>query len=210
MSWAQRAASNLLPLSEERSSLAVALKEWAYTGDAYDLGEPEATCQLCDHPDIRYQFLIQNRLTASELLVGSECINRFQIPVVDASGRLLDERTSRSKVQRDRTRLIVDAKKRRVVNALVTLLTRDEAFDIKSFIDYLQDRGAFTPNQLAFLFWRLDKHGVPYTAADFKVTIRREREKRQLAVMEAWKLAKVLPALSLPQRRYVARQRSAS
>jgi hypothetical protein len=208
MTWARRAAHNLLPLSREKHSLANALKEWFYTGDAYDLEVPEETCQLCDHPDIRYQFLIQNRCTDSELLVGSECINKFQILAVDASGRVLDETASRSKVNRDRGKLIADARKRRCVNALVALLAKEETFDIKSFITYLQDRGAFTPNQLGFLFWRLDKHEVQYVAGDFKVTIRRDREKSQLLSMEDWKLVKILPALSLQQRKYVARQRS--
>lgn len=54
MSWAQRAARNLLPLSREKSDLAVSLREWRYEGGFHDLELTDETCELCDHPDIRY------------------------------------------------------------------------------------------------------------------------------------------------------------
>lgn len=88
MSWAERAAANLLPLSKEKSDLANALREWRYTGDFHDLEAPIENCQLCDHPDIRYQFEIRNLLTGNTLLIGSECINRFGIAATDEEGRL--------------------------------------------------------------------------------------------------------------------------
>jgi hypothetical protein len=68
MSWAQNSAANLLPLSIERSRLAIALKEWLYTGDMYDLEEPVETCELCEHPDIRYQF--KTRIQLASATVG--------------------------------------------------------------------------------------------------------------------------------------------
>jgi len=77
MSWASRSAENILPYSNEKRDLALALKEWLYTDDMLDLEAPIEDCQLCDHPDIRYQFSIQNKFNGHELLVGSECINSF-------------------------------------------------------------------------------------------------------------------------------------
>src|SRR2546430_1688608 len=79
MTWAQRAARNILPLSRERSDLAAALREWRYQGGFRDLEAPDADCELSDHPDIRYQFEIRNRYTNARLQIGSECINRFGI-----------------------------------------------------------------------------------------------------------------------------------
>ena len=73
-----------------------------------------------------------------------------------------------------------EARKKRVITALVALAQADPEFKILAFIDYLQDRGAFTPKQLALLLWRFEKLRVPFDVRDFKLTIRRDREKVQL------------------------------
>ncbi|MFD0388811.1 hypothetical protein ACFQ4K_14990 [Tistrella bauzanensis] len=111
MSWAQRAARNLLPLSREQSDLAVALREWRYEGGFHDLEAPNEDCELCDHPDIRYQFEIRNRFTDTRLQIGSECINRFGISATSDDGEDLDAAGTRKKVSRDRRALIEEARK---------------------------------------------------------------------------------------------------
>lgn len=209
MSWAERAAANLLPLSREKSDLARALREWRYTGDFHDLEAPIEICQLCDHPDIRYQFEIKNLVTGRSLLIGSECINRFGIAATDAEGRTLSADDSRKKVSHDRRSLIEQARARRVITALVALAHADNAFNISSFIDYLQDRGAFTPKQLSTLLWRLSKFAIPYNPKDFRLTIRRNREKAQLRELKDWERRRIEPCLSDAQRSYLARVENA-
>lgn len=204
MTWAQRAARNILPLSRERSDLAAALREWRYEGGFQDLGAPDADCELCDHPDIRYQFEIRNRFTNARLQIGSECINRFGIGATGKDGVDLDAAGTKKKVGRDRRALVEAARKRRVVNALVALSHTDPDFNITSFIDYLQDRGAFTPKQLATLLWRFQKRAVPFEVRDFKLTIRRDREKQQLIEMQDWQLERLVPAMSPAQKRFLA------
>ena len=204
MSWAERAAANLLPLSKEKSELARALREWRYTGDFNDLEAPVETCQLCDHPDIRYQFEIRNLTTGGTLLIGSECINRFGIAATDEEGNMLNREDSRKKVSRDRRSLIEEARKRRVISALVALAHIDREFNILSFVDYLQDRGAFTPKQLSTVLWRLSKHSSSYNPKDFKLTIKRSREKAQLEDMKDWERRRIEPCLSDSQRKFLA------
>jgi len=210
MSWASRAADNLLPLSREQHDLALALREWRYTGEFHDLEAPIENCQLCDHPEIRYQFEIRNLHTAHALLIGSECIHRFGIAATDEEGRALDAIDTRRVVDRDRRKLIEDARKRRVVTALVALAHVDREFNITSFLDYLQKRGAFTPKQLGIVLWRLAKHGVAHDPRDFKLTIRRDREKAQLLSMEDWQLRRIASCLSDSQKTYLLRARRAS
>jgi len=65
------------------------------------------------------------------------------------------------------------------------------------------DRDAFTPNQLALLFWRLDQHEIEYSPRDFKIVIRRDREKNQLRQMEDWKIKKLWASMSTSQRTWV-------
>lgn len=210
MNWVRNAANNLLPLSQDQSNFALALKEWHYTGNTFDLEEPIESCELCEHPDIRYQFEIVNLHTRNTLLVGSECIHKFEISAINESGTLLDHEGSRRKVERDRRTLISDALKRRVIHALVQLATLDSDFKIESFIDYFQDRQAFTPNQLAMLLWRLDKHRVQYKPTDFPMIIRRGREKDQLLDMPDWKLQHIWPCMSATQRQFYIEQNGAA
>lgn len=207
MSWASRAARNLLPLSREKEALAAALREWRYTGDYHDLETPSADCELCDHPKIRYQFEIGNLLTGAHLLIGSECIHRFGILATDEEGRLLDEAGTRRKVEKDRRKLVEDARKRSVMKSLVALANVDREFDIASMVQYLQARGAFTPKQLSVVLWRLRKHRISHQPADFKLTIRRDREKAQLLAMPDWELQRIKACMSDSQRDYLARHR---
>lgn len=203
MTWATRAAENLLPLSREKDDLAAALREWRYTGEFHDLEEPIENCQLCSHPDIRYQFQIRNLHTGNALLIGSECINRFGIAATDEEGRTLDAAGSRRKVGRDRRKLIENAQHRRVISVLVALAHLDTQFKIASFIDYLQARGAFTPKQLTTILWRLSRHRIPFNPSDFKLTIRRNREKDQLLDLPDWQLLQLKPCLSPSQKTFL-------
>src|ERR1017187_2547261 len=98
MSWIKNAAKNLLPLSREQGNFTLALKEWYYAGNMHDLEEPVEICELCEHPDIRYQFEIVNQHTRNALLGGSEFIHKFEIGAIDESGTVLDTEGSRRKV----------------------------------------------------------------------------------------------------------------
>jgi hypothetical protein len=204
LNWKVRSEANLLPLSIEQSSLYHALSEWLYSGEMYDLGSSHATCELCEHPDLRYQFKIVNKYNGNELLVGSECITKFRITAVDESGNPLGRGESRKKVARDRRCLIMNSKNKRQINALLRLAAVEHDFKISSFIDYVQDRGAFTPNQLSLLLQKFRQHGIEHDPRDFKVVIRRSREQTQLLEMPEWKRQQLLPALSPTQKKWLA------
>lgn len=204
MSWIDNSVKNLLPLSNERVDFAAALHEWLYGGDMYDLEEPIETCELCEHPEIRYQFKIVNRHNGNELLVGSECINKFGIAATDDVGNILGRDDSRRRVNKDRRHLVTEARNKRQINSLVRLSGVEDNFNINSFISYVQDRGAFTPDQLSLLFWRFKNKNITYNPLDFKLTIRRNREKEQLKKMLEWKLCQLWPALSASQKFWVS------
>ena len=208
MTWAARCAETLFPLSVERTNLSIALREWLYVGNMFDHGQPIETCKLCGHTNIRYHFEIVNAHNDNDLLVGSECINRFGIAATDDAGNVLDATTSRRRVNRDKRYLVTEASKRRQIASLIQLASVEKEFDILSFIDYLQDRGAFTPSQLFTLFWKLKSHNVTYIPGDFKLTIMRNREKAQLKSMPNWQIQQLWPSLSSTQRTWVKRNTS--
>lgn len=56
-----------------------ATKEWKATTDIIDNPKRDARCQLCNAPKLRYECHIRNVKNNVELLVGSECVNKFKI-----------------------------------------------------------------------------------------------------------------------------------
>ncbi len=203
MSWAQRAARNLLPLSVEQEALAGALREWVYERNVVGLESPSGVCQLCGHPGIRYQFEIVNHDTGHSLYIGSECIKRFAIGVRSEGGALLTGEVAGRSVDADRRRMEQEARDRSVLNSLVELAATDDEFELESFIIYYRLRGAFTPNQMALLQWRFQRRGVAHEPACFKVSLCRHREQEQLRRMPEWKVRRLRPYLSVQQRQRV-------
>ena len=208
MSWAANAAKNIFPLSNEKANLGKALPEWEYRGVTYDLETPQEICQLCDHEDLRYQFEINNKENGNSLLIGSECITKFSsITVLDEKGNALSITEAKQKVAKDRRKLITDAQTKSLLNSLVELAKKEEQFDISSFEADYKRRKAFTPKQLATLFWRFEKHQVPFNKSYFKIHIRRQKDKDALLALQDFQLEKMWPCLSPSQKKYVRKNR---
>lgn len=201
-SWAERASSVILPLSVAKT-LSAALTEWAYRGHFFDLDDIDGTCELCGQQDLRYHFEIENSGTNAVLLVGSECIKRFQIAGLDDQGRRLDADATGRLVDRHRRGLVEDARKQRVMTALIKLEQKRADFDAQDFIDFVDDKGAFTPKQVAFLFWRFVSYSIAYKPNDWKVRLRRDSDISQLQAMTPAAYKRVLPALTPIQRRKI-------
>jgi len=201
MNWDSRAAAKLLPLSEEKENLGTTLKEWLYTGEMLDLEEATETCELCDRPNIRYQFLIGNFHNHNPLWIGSECITKFKRLAIDAAGKCkilaVDARQSKEKVRRE---LISDAKEKNVINSLIDLGRSDAEFKIDGLIEYYKTRKAFTPDQLVSLFLHLDKNKIEYEESNFRITIQRSEEQEQLRKMEEGKIEKIWKCMNPSQR----------
>jgi hypothetical protein len=200
MGWTERVKRNILPVSEEKNDVRKALDEWVYEGFMYDIELPEEICELCDHPHIRYQFEIININNQNTLLIGSECISRFKISVIDQKGKKLSYDDAKKKVSKDRNKLVTEAKLKKLINSLVELASVDEEFDIENFIKYFKENGAFTPKQLATLIWRLEKHKIEFIKSHFKMSLRKNKDKQQLFDMEDWKIKTLWDCLSSSQK----------
>lgn len=201
--WAERAAATVLPFSRA-TSLGAALSEWSYTGRFFDLEETDGTCELCGQQDLRYHFEIENEATDAALLVGAECIKRFEITGIDEQGRRLGADATGKLVDRHRRGLVEDARKQRVMTALLKLGQKASDFDAQNFIDFVDDKGAFTPNQVAMIFWRLRSADVEYRPPDWKVRLRRDSDYGQLRTMKPAAFKRVMAALTSAQRHRVS------
>lgn len=210
MSWMERVKKNIFPVSNEKYNIRKALDEWIYEGNMFDVEVADEICELCDQPHIRYQFEIVNTQNDNSLLIGSECITRFRISVIDEAGKKLSYDAAKKKVSKDRSRLVTESKEKSVLNALVKLATIDNEFAIEDFIQYFKERKAFTPKQLTFLVWRLEKVKIEFNKSHFKLTIKKNREKEQLLNLEDWKLKQIWDCLSNSQKQFVIQNRNIS
>ena len=147
---------------------------------------------------------IDNRQTSASLLVGSECIKRFEIAGLDERGRRLDTAATGKLVDRHRRGLVDDARKQRVMTALLTLGQKDPSFDAANFMEFVDDRGSFTPKQVAMIFWRLATAGIEYRPTDWKVRMRRDSDLGQLRTMTPAAYRRVTAALTPAQRKRIA------
>lgn len=198
--WAQIAYKTLQPLSKVQNPLKAMLDEWFYNGNLIDYETPCETCGLCGHENLKYHFGITNSETGNELLVGSECIEKFNLSGIGDHGEYLDPNQTSQKVKRDRNKLIKDSKQKRALQCLILLSQKDKEFDFKRTIDSFEEKNSFSPNQLALIFWRLSKHNIKFKVSDFKVSIRRDRNKMQLAAMDERKFLTIRDALSSSQK----------
>lgn len=203
MNWLETVKNNIFPLSNEKNIINTALSEWEYRGVVYDPMYADEQCQICGHQDIRYQFEIINIFNSHTLLIGSECIKKFNIPVVNDSGNILSDKQAIKKVDKDRRNVILNAKTKSVLNSLIDLSRIEQKFDIENFIKYYKERGAFTPLQLVLVIQLMDKNKILYNKSYFKTIITRNREKEQLINLGEWKLKIILPCLTKAQHKFL-------
>src|SRR3546814_16425848 len=90
------------------------------------------------------------------------------------------------------------------MTALLKLGRKAPDFDAQNFIAFVDDKGAFTPNQVAMIFWRLGSAGVDYRPTDWKVRLRRDSDIGQLRTMKPAAFKRVIAALTGSQRSRVA------
>jgi len=186
--FTSRVAANILPLSVEQFDVKKAFLEWGYTGVSTDSLEPLEDCELCDHQGLRYQFEIQNHLTTKKLLVGSQCINRFQIGGEEGM----------EKVQIDLNKLLENARHQRVLftlDALLPVFPQAAAAKIR----YAEDLN-FSPAILFELLALIYLHKIPFNPQDFVVRLRKHSEQNQLLEATDAQYQRILPCLSSTQK----------
>ena len=96
--WYSKARENLLTKSVESQNFKQALSEFKYIG-VEDNQTTDKNCELCDHPNIRYEYLVENQINQNTLIVGSRCIEKFidnlaedSLYLHDDSGNYVDKK----------------------------------------------------------------------------------------------------------------------
>lgn len=200
--WLKNSIKNLLELSEEKENFTKATKEWFYTGEILDYHIPTEMCELCEKEELRYHFEIRNRLD-NFLLVGSKCIEKFDITVSDNEGNEIRENKN--------IYLQKQARIRHVEQALNFLSKSNPTGMIKGISKRELDHYCVStfswdeklnPKMLNYMFLRFDEEDIRYDKRFFAISIRSNESKIKLLKLERVQFARIKGALSNTQRNY--------
>ena len=90
--YLEKCKNKLFALSLEKNDYDEALKEWYFLDEVidnneyFDLNVSRPSCELCEHEDLRWQFIIYNANNNNQLKVGSSCIKLFNVALLDENG----------------------------------------------------------------------------------------------------------------------------
>ena len=194
-----RVSDNILDLSSSRN-LKEAIKEWQFTELTHDHEEPVAVCGLCDKTELRYHFQIENENTGAQLMVGSHCILKFDVPVYE-DGQLLGRSEARLKLNKLKEKMHAEA----CVKALEDVLKKEDNQYLRGALGYYKEHQYLTPKYAFIVLWRLTANGITHTPSFFKVRLNTDSFKNDLENMNQRKINTIWGALSDSQRKLAIR-----
>lgn len=202
--WRNKAVINLLKNSKENSDHSIAAKEWEFTGTVIDHLTSNHRCQLCEGENLRYHFEIKNKTNNEcSLLVGSSCIKKFDITVFDEGGNEIFGSQKSTFLQKK----IEQKKKQKMleqVRSLWKVSTFEERNTIEYYVDEYKIKNGFSPDNLNELFSLMEKHKIDFAAVLFKVSLRCQSELNSLLNMSEQERSRMLPSLSVSQKKRVS------
>jgi hypothetical protein len=193
--YPQRVADNILPLSIA-GTLPGAFKEWYFTDNIEDHEIANEDCELCDQEKLRYHFEIKNRITDKYLWVGSSCILKFQVQVFD-NGTLLDAKGSKKKLNELTQKMRLES----CINTLKKLAEAEGNDILSNALDFYLKNKYLTPKFAFVVFWRLSSNKIDHSPSFFKVSLKKDKYKRDLYEMPKDRVHLIWPALTSSQRK---------
>jgi hypothetical protein len=196
--YPQRVADRILPKSSPGLTLTEAFEEWEFWGNTQDHGEACEECQLCGQDRLRYHFEIVNPQTCNTMLVGSHCIEKFELAVLDEGGKRLNPTAATTKLRR----LEADMREQDCMRVLEELYKRQKNDYTHSALECYKADHKLSPRLAATVFYRLSQPhtGILYTPSFFSISLRRSQHKEDLQDMEAHRVHLIWGALTPPQR----------
>ncbi|GHV78381.1 hypothetical protein AGMMS49944_01720 [Spirochaetia bacterium] len=208
--WFENASKNLLENSIEKVDFLKAKIEWYFNeeiidnNDEYDIDEERPSCELCEHENLRWQFVIKNRFNNNELKVGSTCITKFDIAFIDKNGLTHIGEDRDKAIEKNINEKIKMALFNNVLEALRTLWRKEKTITIREIIEKAakqwKEKNAFSPKMLSFIITKFENNNIAYSKLDLKVNLRKNIYKEQMEELENWNYVKIRPFLSEKQR----------
>jgi hypothetical protein len=170
---------NLLEYSLEKENYEIALNEWFFYNEVIDNNEfddtdiPRPSCDLCEHEDLRWQFIIYNVNNKNQLKVGSSCIKQFNIALMEKDGRKIYGKDRNSKINKIIKLARINSSNKLTFQALNDLCKINKNLEQnKMFIEcwtQLKVNGALEPKYAKFIINNFIECGIDISKLDLKI-----------------------------------------
>ena len=133
------------------------------------------------------------------LWVGSKCIEQFQVAVLDAQGKLVEDVAGKGRALRE---VMKDAVKERILASLDVLFEsadREMQSKLRWIAGKFTRRGGFSPKDLVTLFQLLNASNIAYEPGIYPVTLRSKKDKVELVNLTPTELSMITDCLTTAQ-----------
>jgi hypothetical protein len=200
--WLENSKKNLLALSEEKQNFIKAIQEWFFTGEIIDYHLANEMCELCEKDELRYHFEIRNKID-NYLLVGSKCIEKFDITVIDNEG---------NEIKENKNLYLQKQARIRHVDQVLNMLSKSNSTETiqgiskKKLDEYcistFEWDEKLDPKMLNYMFLRFDEEKIQYDKRFFAISIRSNDNKAKLLKLDKIQFDRIKGALSISQRNF--------
>ena len=202
--YPEKCRKNLFFNSVEKENYDTAINEWYFhhevidNNEFIDMQESKPSCELCEHEDLRWQFVIYNINNNNQLKVGSSCIKQFNIALLEKDGRKIFGKDRDTKLNKLINLARIGSSNKLTFLALNELCRIKKEMEQNSmFIDcwtQLKVNGEIEPKLALFIVNNLIECGIEYEKLDMRINITKKKNIDQITKMnkDSYSLIKVL------------------
>ena len=183
--YSEKCRINLFNKSVEKENYDSAVKEWYFRHEVIDTSHaksscPEnaaAKCELCEHEDLRWQFVIYNDNNGNQMKVGSSCIKQFNIALIEKDGRKIYGKDRNAKINKLINLARIGVSNELTFKALNDLCALNGNLERNNmFIEcwtQLKVNGEIEPKLALFLIKNFIECGMDYKELDMKINVKK-------------------------------------
>jgi hypothetical protein len=191
--YTEKCKNNLFEHSFEKENYEKAISEWHFFEEVIDNSEYEnanvkrPSCELCEHEDLRWQFVIHNINNNEQLKVGSSCIKQFNIALLEEDGHKIYGKDRNAKVNKLIALARINSSNKLTFEALTELSKINRNIEQNNmFIEcwtQLKVNGTLEPKLALFVINNLMEYGIDYKKLDMKIDVTKRKCADQIIKM---------------------------
>ena len=191
--YSEKCSNNLLKYSLEKNNYEIALNEWYFNDEIIDNNEyfennhSRPSCELCEHEDLRWQFIIYNVINNNQLKVGSSCIKQFNIALIKNNGNKIFGKERNTEINKLITLQRIKSSNKITFQLINNLCKVNKNIDQnKMFIEcwtQLKVNGTIEPKLCLFLLNNFTECGIDYKNLDLRIDIKKRKNIEQIKKM---------------------------
>lgn len=206
--WFENSKKNLFSKSEENSDFNTARDEWIVTGKIIDNYEdlnfeddlPDISCELCEHEQIRWQFEIINEKNNNSMMVGSSCIDKFDIKYIK-NGKLLSSEDRKIDLNNQIQKIMSERKYEQGLISLRLLYkaNKKERDIITRMGLYFKSKKKLEPGMAVFVSRKMEDADIEYKHSWYNIYLRDDYSRFTVKEMDDDSYGRLVPFLTKEQ-----------